>query len=899
MAHEDTHEDWERIEQVLDAVLDAPAEQRQVTLDRLTRDTPDIRARVEQLLRADADAGSFMRGAVSGGVSGDRPPAAMPTLQAGDRVGPWGIERVLGRGGMGEVYLASRADGQFSQQVALKLLSPAADAQAERFMRERQILADLDHPGLARLVDGGVTDAGQPFMAMEYVEGDTLLDYCQRHALPLEARLRLFLKVCDVVAYAHQRLVIHRDIKPANVMVRADGTVKLLDFGIATLAREVVEDGELTQALVTPNYAAPEQLAGRGVTTATDVHGLGATLFALLTGGPPWQLSNASLPVAIDRVLNAPAPQPSASLVPGALPGVDPARLRGDLDAICAKALRKDPDARYESAAALAADVRNVLDHQPVSARQGSRWYTAQRYIRRHRLAVAASAIVAVLLLTALGATTWMAQRAANERDMARRDAARLSSMRNSVLHLFQAATDTEDRSQLTATELLDTSAEQIEKDFADDPANAAALLQMFGQIYYSMDDELRATPLLERVIALESEGAHPDVVADARYILANLALASGDAEQSRALFDVTLAHWNSAPGKYRAERVWSATLESKLLRLNDDPAGAVAALERAADGARDLWGDTHYETGIVLNNLATAHYFNGDLPRSLEIFSQVWDVWVATDRAQTPDALGTLSNWGAVAMRWGQPEVARARLEQALSVREALYGESAALAPILSNMANLALLSGDHAQSIAHMTRGAELAERFSGAGSQIHSILACGRARVLAIAGQSDAAEAQARAILDNLQGRTADLQPASDCSVALGLVAIGRGEHTDALAHFARGEADLREAGVSGQVTLIQLLRHRAGLQLTLGRLDRAQADYKEALALRRASRHDNHYEVRAIEAELARVVARRGDEQTARQMARTAAVALAESLGPDHPESAKAQRIADSL
>ncbi len=338
------------------------------------------------------------------------------------RVGPYRLLRELGRGGMGVVYLAERVEGGFEQRVVIKLIKRGMDSDAilRRFLRERQILAGLEHVNVARLFDGGVTDDGQPYFAMEYVDGKPLTAYCDERGLAVEQRLRLFEDACRAVQHAHGKLVVHRDLKPSNMLVTSEGQLKLLDFGIAKLLVEEDDATALTQAgtrLLTPDYAAPEQVRGEPVTTATDVYALGVVLYELLTGRLPYDGDRRGR-TDVARAVCEVEPRPP-SLAVASQPRLAK-RLRGDLDTIVLKALSKEPSRRYASAEALAEDVRRHLAGHPVQARRDTMAYVAAKFVRRHKVGVAAAAVVTLSLLLGLVGTTWQAAVAARERDRAR-----------------------------------------------------------------------------------------------------------------------------------------------------------------------------------------------------------------------------------------------------------------------------------------------------------------------------------------------------------------------------------------------------------------------------------------------------------------------------------------------
>ncbi|MEO7679960.1 MAG: serine/threonine-protein kinase, partial [Sphingomonas sp.] len=347
----------------------------------------DAAARVRALLAGAARVG------VLDGPSPEIGAAAVPSsssLSPGMCIGPFRIVAPIGMGGMGEVYLAEREDADFAQRVALKLLRTDSMINAALFARERRLLAQVDHPNIARLIDGGITPEGRPWTAMDYVDGEPLDRWCALHKPSLDTRLNIFTQICEAVAHAHANLIIHRDIKPSNVMIDAEGRPHLLDFGVAKLLSDGGDSLATTQALITPDYAAPEQFDAGPVTTATDVHALGVLLFELLTGQRPWQ-SGGSLPAIVRRVVNEEPPLPSKIAAALADPPVPAARLKGDLDAIVAKAMRKEPVQRYATVKAMGEDLERARTFQPVHARQGSRRYAFGRFVRRNRVPLAAA----------------------------------------------------------------------------------------------------------------------------------------------------------------------------------------------------------------------------------------------------------------------------------------------------------------------------------------------------------------------------------------------------------------------------------------------------------------------------------------------------------------------------
>jgi non-specific serine/threonine protein kinase/serine/threonine-protein kinase len=417
-----TSERWGEIKTVLAGVLETDPQERPATLDRLCHDDAELRREVEALLAYEEKAEVLLNTVVAPGAALRAEP---PLPQA---IGQYRILRELGHGGMGVVYLGERADGQYRKQVAIKLITGGrSDARVERrFRRERQILAQLEHNGIARLLDGGTTTEGQPYFVMEYIEGLALVDYCDGERLGIAARVRLFLEVCDAVVYAHQQLIVHRDLKPGNILVTKDGTPKLLDFGLGqALNAEAGEEETLTGfPLMTPAYASPEQVRGEPYTVSSDVYSLGVILYELLSGRRPYKVPTGSF-LELARVISEQAPVPltqAAAQSPVELSekrGLTPAQLGrqlgGDLERITAKTLAKDARVRYGDVGELAGDLRRYLEGRPVLARPATVRYRAAKLVRRHQVAAPAVA-VAALLIIGFAATTWWESRRAERR---------------------------------------------------------------------------------------------------------------------------------------------------------------------------------------------------------------------------------------------------------------------------------------------------------------------------------------------------------------------------------------------------------------------------------------------------------------------------------------------------
>ena len=520
---------WKRVEEVLDTVLDCPAAERETLLRSSCAGDPQLRTEVERLLEADERSGDFLsqslqwRGDVA---SSDGPPRPV-------RIGPFRILDELGRGGMGVVYLAERVDGQFEQRVALKCVGRwrgGPDVQA-RFLRERKILARLEHANIARLLDGGMTAEGQPYFAMEFVDGESITAHCARLEHDFDRRIELFMEVCHAVDYAHRRLVVHRDLKPSNILVTRSGRVKLLDFGLAKLLDLGEDEGLATvtqNRILTPVYAAPEQLDGRQATTATDVYGLGLVLYELLAGRRPFEMEGRSFAEYQNDVLER-EPQPPC---PHGTRGAE------DIDAICLKALRKEPDRRYSSVDALRRDLERYRGGLAVEAHEGDTLYRLKKFVRRHVIESIAAAVVLAAILTGAG----LALREARVASAQRQRAEVINDF--FIEEMIGAAAPEEARGRnVTVEEVLDAAARRVETAFVGEPDLEAALRWTLGRSYASLGRDDDAELQLAGAVALFTRTVGAEA-GDTLRVRADLAALRGRAgEFERAEEELTAIH--------------------------------------------------------------------------------------------------------------------------------------------------------------------------------------------------------------------------------------------------------------------------------------------------------------------------------------------------------------------
>ena len=630
-------ERWARVERLFDEALTLPPPLRAELLARHARNDDRLVQDVQALLDQIQTRGDLLDRAAAQNIVGK---LAAPSLAMGTRVGPWRVLGFVGRGGMGEVYQAERCDGQFQQAAALKFIRREAVDQLDRFHEERRLLARLDHPGIARLIDGGLSEDGRPWMAMEWVEGVSITDWCRDHEAGLRQRLGVFLQVCEAVAYAHRNLLVHRDLKPGNVLVSAEGRSKLLDFGVAKLLTSGADETR-TQAPITLAYAAPEQLAQGPITPATDVYALGLLLFEMLTGQRPWHRPEMSLPMLIDRQLRDPAPAPSASAARLHAAPIPPRQIRGDLDAITGCALRPEPERRYRSAAELVDDVYRYLDAQPVVARPESFAYLLHRFVRRNPLATAFAGVAILALVAGLAASLWQAREAQRAAQAAAREAARATATRDFLIGVFRASdpriAQDKPRGQVTAKELLDLSAPKIGNEFKDDPETQIELLSVAAAIYREMGEEGRYRALHGQRMALTRryggelhplfiqgllEDAAWEVGGRRDFVAAGSLLAQADPLIREAGLDQTetRALWWTLSGRTR----------SSLARISD--------LRQAVDLFRQL-GTVTAESAHVLFELGST-YLEIDPPEPARAEEYMVAALDHADRSGNPDDL-------------------------------------------------------------------------------------------------------------------------------------------------------------------------------------------------------------------------------------------------------------------
>ncbi len=729
--------------------------EREEVLAALSGPDAELRDKVKALLAAHDSAGDL----VSQGLAAHQwaLDEEIGASLVGRRLGAYRLERLLGRGGMGLVYLGRRADASFEQRVAVKLLRPelASPDLVRRFQTERQALANLAHPNIARLLDGGETEDGLPYLVMEYVEGVPLEEHCTERRLGIDERLALFLTVCRAVEEAHRNLIVHRDIKPANILVDESGTVKLLDFGIAKLLDEDA-GREMTRALgyATPAFASPEQLAGGPITTATDVYALGVLLYRLLTGRHPYDLSGVTGPELV-RIVGEEAPAPPSDAVLAAMespPGTQEPRrlariLNGDLDQIALKALRKEPVRRYTSVADLATDIRCYLNGHPVTARPDTAGYRLRRFVRRHRLAVTAAAVVVLGLVGGLLAYARQARLAREEAVRAGLERARAEQVLAVMGKILSSADPANGGGRkVTVVEVLDGASSRLTTDLAGQPEIERSLRKTLGETYGNLGLFPEAERELRRVIALSPQGS----VAE-RERLASALADQGKYQEALAEVEKALV---SCQAQAKPEVACAYALSEKTIALQNlgETKKAIEVGRQALALLERSFPEEKGELAAVLNNLGICYGNEGD-PASAETFHRrALEICVAVKGERHPLTVNLTNNLAGVLDIQGKYAEAEPLYLKAMELQESLQGERHfAFIRTLTSYANLLWLMKRPAEAEPFARRAQTLGLSALGPEHPITAYAENVLGSVLLDVGKASEAEGHVRAALE----------------------------------------------------------------------------------------------------------------------------------------------------
>lgn len=717
------------LDRMLDSLLDLDDGDRAAKLDHLGRTHPRLHAHLARLAAAaDPDDRTFatvFERIGSAALSSLNEPD--PPLPSGTRVGDWQLIEPIGQGGMGQVYRAERADGAFEMQAAIKFIRTSKSRRlAERLTSERRLLARLDHPGIARLLDGGTLDDGRGYLVMEWIDGVDLTEGRERLMADPETGIRRFAELAAAVAHAHQRQVVHGDIKPANVRLTPEGSIRLLDFGVARLVTD--EDGTRGLAALTPAFSAPEQLVGEPASTQSDLYALGALLRWLLTGAPGTPDDPAD-PAALR------APRPEA------------------LAAVLDRAMRAEPGERYRSVPEFSDDLLDLLARRPIRAQRAGPVARLALWARRHRLAASLAGLTTASVIVASIALAWQAGQVRDQRDAALREAERLALLREQMVLLFRDAGRSAESEATDPRGLLGESVALAEQLYADDPETRTAVQAFLGEIYIALDDFEAAEPLLESVLAGGGAGTER-LTAFAEADLAQIRLRQGDSERALELADQALGRLRQESASSTAYIADTLQIRGQALRGIGQWDAAVETLQEAYRLARRLPGPSRLRA-TTANNLATTMIYMGRTADALPYLERALANWRGLDRADNANALTVMGNLASLLHQRGELSAAEALYRETLRRRSRRYGESGALAAMHLNLGSLLALTGRIEEAERQIANGLTMIERFEGSDSVSYTRGLQARARLERTAGRTDRALRDIERALERYEG------------------------------------------------------------------------------------------------------------------------------------------------
>lgn len=919
---------WARLSPLLDDLLDLPKAERALRLAAVRGELPDLADELATLLAGDGLAASqrFLTGALTppGGLDVWPGPGLEASL-AGQRLGAYVLETPLGQGGGGSVWRARREDGRFDGAVAIKLLhlSLVGRAGAERFRREGQILARLTHPHIAHLLDAGVTPAGQPYLVLELVQGERIDRHCDARRLGVAARLALFEDVLSAVAHAHTHGVIHRDLKPGNILVSADGVVKLLDFGIAKLLDDETDGpgGAEATALtreggraLTPEYAAPEQLRGEGVTTATDVYALGVLLYLLLVGRHPTaplvgsaaEVMRSTLevePPRLSRSVSLTAADAPAAASAAELRSTTPQRLQrslaGDLDTIVAHALRKLPAERYATVAALADDLARHRQHQPVLARRDSWAYRARKFVRRNRGLVGAACVVSLVVVLGVLSTLNQARRAEREKLLALHQLAMAEATGDLLKFLVGSATGT----SLTAAGLLARAEALADKQFSDTPAARAHVLLQLADLWSDLGNGARAAGLAGR--AQQAAQAARDLPSQLRAdcVLASAAVARGDFAAAQLRIDAAFSQatgLDSAAASAAQDALLGCLLQrAAIAREQARPAAVLADLDQALrllpQPRLGQW-----QTVVSLRSLrAGAYAEQGRLAAaSAEYEAMLADV-DRTGRAGLVTNINALNDAGAELLRVGQIRKALDVLGRGYAISLAAGARDEVDLSTEANYARALFEAGRHTEAMPLFAHALSVGRRLNDA--RVVGNVALVAAVAHAEAGELPRAEALINTSAENLASFLPPDHPLfAQVQMVRSRLALAAGQPQRARAHLQQAMQRLA-SGVGNQARRVSPLILQARIALQLGELDAALTQATDAADVARLQLGDlpsSAYLGQALRV-LGQAQQARGDVPAARASLGQALVQFESAVGPGSPPADEARRLLAGL
>ena len=902
-----TPERWREISPFLDHALSLPEVDRTLWLESFRTEKPELADLLQELLeeqRALSDK-RFLEGSPI-------PDINQPT---GQNIGAYKLISPIGEGGMGSVWLAERSDGRFERRVAVKFLrfSVAGQGGAERFKREGRILGQLAHPHIAELIDAGVTPNGEPYLVLEHVDGEPIDEYCDKRRLDAETRIRIFLDVLSAVAQAHANLIVHRDLKPSNVLVRRnDEQVKLLDFGIAKLLAEDGNPGAatlLTQegaGALTPQFAAPEQVTGGAVTTATDVYALGILMYLLLTGQHPAGPGAHSAAELVKSIVDIEPPKASDTVKSaegktiaekhGTTPEKLSRQLKGDLDTIVGKALRKNVAERYASVTALADDLRRYLKQEPISARPDALGYRAAKFVRRNRAGLALAAVALMAVIAGVTGTLIQARTARSQRDFAFRQLARAEKINDLNRFLL---TDAQSGKPMTVDELLEH-AERIVKheNYAQDPADHVGVLVSIGSQYCDKGEYEKALPILQEAYQLSRELRDPSARARASCALALPLYRLSEHARAESLIQEGLGELPN-DAEFALERVSCLLNGSDVVGWTGDMREALARDESAERIVNNSSFASDYLKLNVLTQLASDYLGVGQVSRSIATYERASVLMTNLGYDDTERAAQLFVGWGGEAlMNAGRTYEAEKVLRRAFDISRSAQADNVVDPTLLNQYAEVLRQLGRLDEAETYAKRGYARAHQTKNTFIADQSLL-----KLVQIYREQNNLK-QATVTLVELKTLIHhDYPPGNVVFLFLdseeSLLAQAEGNLPRALKLADQVVSRAEAAAAEGIIFLPPLLMRRSGAELEAREVDKACADAKRAVSLFQAKMEPGTFSTYLGRAYLAlgRALQAQGKLDEARVAFLSAAEQLGHAGGPDHPLAREARQLAE--
>lgn len=862
---------WEKIQQLFEAALEKNPRQQESFLRDSCGGDLELFEEVRSLLEADTNTHSLLQSPAM-----DQVDLGELFTRDGELIGPYRIIRQIGKGGMGAVYLAERADGQFEQQVALKLIKPGMDTEEilKRFQGERQILARLQHPNIARLLDGGITDRGLPYFTMEYVDGLPIDQYCDQQQFDISQRLKLFETICTAVQYAHQNLVIHRDIKPSNIIITPEGDVKLLDFGIAAMLSGDQEGfaftmmTEQSRRVMTPEYASPEQTRGLGVTTASDVYSLGIVLYQLLTGRRPYRVTS-RLPEEVERIVLETLPKkPSTAITKSVETETDTVtpetisqfrktttdklkrQLSGDLDNICLMALQKEPQSRYKSVDQLRLDIQRHLEGLPVLARPQTFLYYTEKFLRRHRTVLSIALLVLSILI---GLTIFYTSRLEKQRDLAQLEADKAAQVSEFLTSIFEVSDPYKAKGEtITAHELLDRGAARIEQELADQPEVRAALMDVMGNVYYKLGLFTEADSLLKQSLRIRED-------------------------------------------LFQNNRIEVATSLSHLGQLKRDQGEypiADSLFKEALEIQRKILGNQHRDIASTLSDLGWLSHDLGKFDQAEKYYRESIQILRDLSLTNDPAYPTILDNLAQLLHEVGQYEQADSLFQESLELQLQLHGEyHPEVSTTLYNYAQLMQTKGEYEKAESMYRRTLKIDKKVLGNTHPDVAYTLSSLGRVLIILGKYQEAEPLLHEALSIRRKALGSSHPDVAFSLDhLGGLMEAEGNYTEAETYYEESLDILKRFYGQEHPEVVQVLHHLGIMYQKMGNLKQAEKILNGVLQTRIKLYGEKHRLVANVQGTLAKVYQDLGKFERSDSLYKEAFNIYISVTGREHPSVA---------